>query len=428
MQRCCGTVWIVVVFTVATLDAQRNRQFILGADISWVDADIDRGTRYYDGTVQKDIFDILADYKFNCIRLRTFVDPTANPGSPEAPYSTAGYCDLKHTIEFAKNIKGHDMLFLLDFHYSDLWCDPGKQFKPVSWAGLTFDQLTEQVRTYTRESLEACKAAGVLPDMVQVGNEIVGGMIWPDGRSSDMEKFAALVNAGIDGVKDVSDDIQIFIHSIAEKSPSAWLGSLIKAGVDRIDIFGLSYYSEWHGTPNDLKGRLIEITQNHDVQIAVAEYADNHEEVNNIVFNLPGDKGLGTFVWEPTRWRETLFTNNRTNARIDIYPKLSQEYRNDTLPLLPPPVAVYRAGPNRKNPIKNAIRCDAAGIFRYEGLVPAGTQVDFFTLQGRLAASGICNGAGKIIVGSSARFTRMGRYVTKNGSPGNGVTASVSGK
>lgn len=373
-------VGLLLLGTIAAtkVPAQRNRQFILGADISWIDQDIDRGTRYYDGATEKNIFDILADHKFNLIRLRTFVDPTANPGSSEAPYSVQGYCDLAHTIEFAKNIKAHDMLFLLDFHYSDLWCDPGKQFKPVSWGGLSFDELAEQVRTYTRESLKACKAAGVLPDMVQVGNEIVGGMIWPDGRSSNMEKFAALVNAGIDGVKDVSDEIEIFIHSIAENSPSWWLQNLMDAGVDRIDIFGLSYYSEWHGTPDDLKDKLIEISENHDIKIVIAEYADNHEAVNDILFNLPDNKGLGTVVWEPTRWRETLFTNNRTNERIDWYPEMAQRYGNDTLPLEPPTVAVS----GRKRQDGNCFTAERSGT----------EMLSLYTLQGKRLCSDFYSG------------------------------------
>jgi arabinogalactan endo-1,4-beta-galactosidase len=82
----------------------------------------------------------------------------------------------------------------------------------MSWRNLSYEELVEEVRTYTRESLEACEEAGVLPDIVQIGNEIVGGMIWPDGSTSNMKKFAELVNAGIDGVKDVSENIEIF-HS-----------------------------------------------------------------------------------------------------------------------------------------------------------------------------------------------------------------------
>jgi arabinogalactan endo-1,4-beta-galactosidase len=217
--------------TILQIDARTN-QFILGADISWVDADIKRGQKFYDGNEQKDILDILKAHKFNCIRLRLFVDPTAKvPETDESPYSTQGYCGLEPTIAFGKKIKDAGFLFLLDFHYSDVWADPGKQYKPISWRSLSYTDLVKKVRSYTKESLEAFKKAGALPDMVQVGNEIVGGMIWPDGSTSKMKQFAELVNAGIDGVEDVSDDIEIFIHSISNKAPSSWLSNLIKAGV-----------------------------------------------------------------------------------------------------------------------------------------------------------------------------------------------------
>lgn len=331
-----SVIMVLFFIIVVHIDA-RTSQFILGADISWVDADIKRGQKFYDGSQQKDILEILKDHKFNSVRLRLFVDPTAIvPETNESPYSKQGYCGLEPTIAFGKKIKDVGMLFLLDFHYSDVWADPGKQYKPMSWRSLSYAELVKKVRSYTRESLEAFEKAGALPDMVQVGNEIVGGMIWPDGSTGKMKQFAELVNAGIDGVKDVSDDIEIFIHSISNKAPSSWLSNLIKAGVkaDRIDVYGLSYYEEWHGTPNDLKKNLTDVTKNHNVKIAVAEYAEVHEQVNDIVFNLPGEKGYGTFVWEPTRWHEKLFDDNgKANSRIDLYPKLSTRYGNDTLPL-----------------------------------------------------------------------------------------------
>ena len=381
-------IFLFVCMGISAVAVQaRTRQFVFGADISWVDADIDRGQKYYDGNEQKDIFTIFKDHKFNSIRLRLFVDPTAKvPGSSESPYSSQGYCNLEHTIEFAKKIKEAGMLFLLDFHYSDVWADPGKQFKPVSWEGLSFTELKEKVRTYTRESLEACEAAGVLPDMVQVGNEIVGGMIWPDGRSSNMSQFAALVNAGIDGVKDVSDDIDIVIHFISENSPTQWLSSLIKAGVKRIDVFALSYYSKWHGTPDDLKKRLSDAAGDHDIAIAIAEYADNHRVVNDIVFNLPDEKGFGTFVWEPTRWEQTLFTNGKTNGKIDFYPQMWKDFGNDTLPLKEGLVAVvphcnsgngYESGP---------FLADAAGML-YKGGTSQPWGYTILNLQGRTCAA-----------------------------------------
>lgn len=328
---------LMIIFCCAVFSATaRTEPFILGADISWIPQRENGGVRYADNGTVKDVVEILKEHRFNWIRLRLFVDPTAViPGEDESPYSRDGFCDLPHTIAMAERIKAAGMNLLLDFHYSDTWADPGKQYKPMSWQGLSFNQLTSKVRSYTKETLEAFRSRGVLPDMVQIGNEIVGGMIWPDGSSSNMSNFAALVNAGIDGIKDVNQEIKIMIHSISKNSPSDWLRNLKNAGVKRIDVFGLSYYSEWHGTPDDLQSMISAITANHNQKIAVVEYADNHERVNKIVFNIPHEQGIGTFVWEPCDWMEALFDwkNNRreTNSRIDLYPRLSKEFGNDDI-------------------------------------------------------------------------------------------------
>ncbi len=387
---------------VLSADA-RTGPFILGADISWVDQREASGQKYADNGSVKDIFQILKDHRFNCIRLRLFVDPTAKvPGSSESPYSTQGFCGLSHTLTMAKRIKNAGMKFLLDFHYSDVWADPGKQFKPVSWDGLSFEQLTAKVRSYTKETLEACRTNGTLPDMVQVGNEIVGGMIWPDGKSGNMTKFATLVNAGIDGVMDVDTTITIVIHSISENSPSNWLKSLIDAGVKRIDVFGLSYYSKWHGTPDDLQKRLNDAVKNHTVKIAVAEYADNHRKVNDIIYNLPGEQGLGTFVWEPTEWMDALFDNQGgkrvTNSRIDLYPQMSKDYGNDDVSVIAGHVAEegapsrYAAG---KSPAAPRLWFDRDGTAHYRGVDFVNAEYSLFTVQGTIAARGRLSAAGE---------------------------------
>lgn len=312
----------------------RSEPFILGADISWIPEHEAGGVRYADKGQVKDILEILKEHRFNWIRLRLFVDPTAKiTDEVESPYSSQGFCDLQHTVAMAKRVKGTGMKLLLDFHYSDTWADPKKQHKPVVWQKLTFGQLKDTVRAYTKAVLLDFKKNDVLPDMVQIGNEVKNGMLWPDGKISSLSNFAALINAGIDGVKDVDTSISIMIHSISEGSPSDWLKNLINAGVKRIDVFGLSYYSEWHGTPDSLQKMVDAIVDNHNIEIAIAEYADNHRKVNDIIYNLDGERGLGTFVWEPCDWSEVLFDwkNNRreTNDRIDIYPQLSKEYGND---------------------------------------------------------------------------------------------------
>ncbi len=162
-----------------------NGQFIIGADISWVQQQEDAGTRFSDRGVKKDIFVILKEHKFNWIRLRLFNDPKAAKG-----YSRKGYCDLAHTLQMVKRIKGAGMGFLLDFHYSDNWADPGHQSKPAAWKDLHAKELQAAVREYTREVVAALKKQGTPPDMVQIGNEISNGFLWPDGQVSQTKDWA----------------------------------------------------------------------------------------------------------------------------------------------------------------------------------------------------------------------------------------------
>lgn len=398
----------------------RSEPFILGADISWIPQREAGGVRYADNGTVKDIFEILGDYRFNYIRLRLFVDPTATvPGESESPYSRQGYCGLESTLQMAKRVKDAGMKFLLDFHYSDTWADPGKQHKPMSWRELNFNQLTEKVRSYTRETLERFEQEGVLPDMVQVGNEVVGGMIWPDGRNSNMSNFATLVNAGIDGVKDVDENILIMIHTIAERNPNNWLTSLKNAGVNRIDVFGLSYYEEWHGTVSDLRSMVNAIAANHNEKIVVVEYSEQHRSVNDVIFDLPNNQGMGTFVWEPCDWRDVLLTwrNNRreTNEKIHLYPVMSQEYGNDDFEDKVStgdndyPFTLYQGITSQSD--KFLFSSDN-GVLRYFSDDPA--TVSMFTFKGRLVGQcqikspGIYHPAFDI---SGTSTVQSGRYV-----------------
>ena len=346
---------LLACFAVGSVWAQ-NEPYALGADISWIPEREASGVKYAHNGQVKDILDILKEHKFNYIRLRLFVDPTvgvpedtakaladAKGGTPwyASPYSKAGYCGLNSTIEMAKRVKNAGMKFLLDFHYSDTWADPGKQFKPMSWRGLDFTQLTEKVRSYTKESLEKFRENGVLPDMVQVGNEVINGMIHPNGSTSNWSNFATLVNAGINGVRDVDPNIKIMMHTVSEKNPNNWLTTLktrlnqVEANAaNKVNVIGLSYYPEWHGDLNVLRQILNDIANNHNIKIAVVEYADKHREVNDLVFALPENKRFGTFVWEPEEFSGDnslpLFDwkNGRreTNSRISLYPQMSIDY------------------------------------------------------------------------------------------------------
>src|SRR5206468_3990670 len=102
--------------------------------------------------------------------------------------------------------------FLLDFHYSDTWADPGKQFKPAAWKNLSFEELKQALYDYTRSVMQQLKDQGTTPDMVQVGNEINHGLVWPEGNVSSVDSMAQLIAAGIAAVKSVDPNVVIMLH------------------------------------------------------------------------------------------------------------------------------------------------------------------------------------------------------------------------
>ncbi|MBK8951128.1 MAG: glycosyl hydrolase 53 family protein [Chitinophagaceae bacterium] len=170
---------------------------MLGADISFLPELETRGMKFSDNGVEKDAIQILKDHGLNYVRLRIFNDPARDSG-----YSPGkGFCDLSNTLKMAKRVKAAGMKLLLDFHYSDYWADPGKQYKPAAWKNLSFDDLKKAVYNFTKDVMLQLKAQGTTPDMVQVGNEINHGIIWPEGNVSNFDGLAQLINAGTAAVK-----------------------------------------------------------------------------------------------------------------------------------------------------------------------------------------------------------------------------------
>ncbi len=303
--------------------------FVLGADISWVQEQEDQGTRFFDDGQQTDILVILKDHGFNCIRLRVFVNPQAPKG-----YSSKGYCDLDHTLAMAKRIKTAGMEFLLDFHYSDTWADPGHQVKPAAWADLHGAELEEAVHNHTQLVMAALGKQGTPPDIVQIGNEISNGVLWPDGKvweTKDWASFCGFIKAGIAGAKEVDPSVKIMIHLAwggQNKQSRSFLDMVLAQGVE-FDILGQSYYPKWHGTLGDLKSNLTDLVGRYKQDVMLVEYSvPNIRQINDIVHGLPSSKGLGTFIWEPTRWEGPALFDGKGNTKpeIDVYAEMANEY------------------------------------------------------------------------------------------------------
>ncbi len=294
---------------------------IIGADVSWLQSQEDRGMVFSDGGEKKDALQILADNKFNWIRLRLFVDPKAENG-----YSKQGYCDLEHTIVMAKRVKAVGMKFLLDFHYSDTWADPGKQFTPSGWKNLSDAELESKIYEYTNDVIKRFIAEGVKPDMVQTGNEIHNGMLWPQGKmGKSTDTFCNLLRRAIAGVRDADPGIKIMVHIAkgGQKESSISFFDMIKKHGIEFDVIGQSYYPEHHGTLEDLKSNLTDLADRYKKPIIVVEYQYYRKEVNEIVRGLPNENGWGTFIWEATspRWGNLFDRSGAANKNMDIYPE-----------------------------------------------------------------------------------------------------------
>ncbi|HLY70282.1 MAG TPA: glycosyl hydrolase 53 family protein [Puia sp.] len=314
-------------FTSFSLNSKNKKEKMLGADISFLPQLESRGIKFSVDGVEKDAIQILKDHGFNYIRLRIFNDPAADSGySPKK-----GFCDLDHTKAMALRIKKANMKFLLDFHYSDTWADPGKQFKPKAWKNYDFEQLKNAVYDFTKKVVAELKDQGTPPDMVQIGNEINHGMIWPDGSFAYPDTLAAFIKAGIKAVREVSPAAKIMLH-IACGGQNAESVTFIDAMLARnvqFDIIGESYYPRWHGTLQQLDSNLTDLAKKYKQDVIVAEYTEHKKEVNDIEFNLPDNKGTGTFIWEPLNTWEQVFDKKGLgkDSLLNIYTDIKKKYK-----------------------------------------------------------------------------------------------------
>ncbi len=308
---------------------KKNAGKVLGADISFLPQLEERGIKFSDKTVQKDAIQILKDHGFNYIRLRIFNNPAADSGySPKK-----GFCDLEYTKQMAKRIKAAGLKFLLDFHYSDTWADPGKQFKPSAWKGLSFALLKDSVYEFTKKVISELKAQSTAPDMVQIGNEINHGMIWPDGHVNHLDSLAELIKSGTDAVLKIEPSAIMLLHIAlgGQNDESVWfINNMLSRGV-YFDIIGESYYPRWHGTlddlRDDLRNNLTNLANRYSKDIIVVEYSQLKKEVNEIVFNLPDNKGKGTMIWEPLNtWEKIFDEKGNSNDLILEYDEISKKF------------------------------------------------------------------------------------------------------
>lgn len=303
----------------------RTTDPVLGADISFLPELEADGVTFSDEGKVEDAIKILKSHGINYVRLRIFNDPA----QPQGYSPTKGFCDLRYTKQMAKRVKDAGMKLLLDFHYSDYWADPGKQYKPAAWKNQSFAQIKQSLYDFTFQVMSELKSQGTLPDMVQVGNEVNHGIVWPEGSIAHPDSLAQLIQAGTAAVKAVHPQAIMLLHVASggqQDEVVFFYDQMLKRHV-HFDIIGLSYYPKWHGTLDDLRDNMIDLEKRYNKDIIVVEYSARKEEVNRLVFGLPGGKGKGSFIWEPlSTWEQVFDRDGKSNHWLKIYDQLSKQY------------------------------------------------------------------------------------------------------
>jgi arabinogalactan endo-1,4-beta-galactosidase len=275
---------------------------------------------------------ILAANGANFVRLRVWVNPPP------------GYGDLDSALQLARRAKNAGLRVFLDLHYSDFWADSKTQATPAAWKTYDLPTLTRTVREYTRGIIGDFARQGTPVDMLQIGNEITNGMLWPVGQvyrqtGEDWASFAALLNAGIEGARegnDASHRLSTVIHIDRggdNNGARHFLDQISRAGVTSFDDIGLSYYPFWHGPLSDLQHNLNDLATRYrkdliitetaypwtlergDPDLGVADAAKLPDSADyppsvlgqeryfvalrRILQQVPDQRGVGLFLWEP---------------------------------------------------------------------------------------------------------------------------------
>jgi len=251
-----GFIPVVLLMAMQVVGFAQPKRY-LGGDVSLLPSYEQTGTIYrdFDGKpIEPLVF--FSEMGWNAIRVRLFVNPEFAPQE----HKEEGVCqDLKYALNLSKRVKDAGFDLLLDIHYSDYWADPSKQTIPHLWENVKPESLSDSVYAYTSRVLSSFKAKGVVPDMIQVGNEITFGMLWPVGRIHPMKDdnwsvLCKLLSKGCKACREVCPEAKIVIHTERagewDMTRSFYM-HLQKYCLD-YDIIGLSYYPMWHNSVKNL--------------------------------------------------------------------------------------------------------------------------------------------------------------------------------
>ena len=308
MRKTSNLIFILILSIFVTTQKVKAQQFATGADISWLTEMEASGRKFYsaDG-IQTECLTLLKTLGTNAVRLRVWVNP-AN-----------GWCNAADVLAKARRASDLGMRIMIDFHYSDSWADPGKQFKPAAWTSLDLNGLKTAVANHTKDVLNLLKNNNITPEWVQVGNETGNGMLWDTGKASvSMANYAALTTAGYDAVKEIfpSAKVIVHVHNGYDNGLFRWLFDGLKNNGGKWDVIGMSLYPGWYTVKNDWAAantaclaNMNDMVSRYNKEVMVVECGmswDMAATCKNFLTDLiaktksvSNGKGLGVFYWEP---------------------------------------------------------------------------------------------------------------------------------
>lgn len=161
-----------------------------------------------------------------------------------------GDYDLDYNLALAKRAKAAGLGVHINLHYSDSWADPGQQRIPAGWP-TDLAGLEKTIYDYTLNVSNALQDAGIQPVIMDIGNEIADGLLWPVGRGSrNWTNTAALLTSASNAIKasklDPKPLINVHLNGAADQGVADFFwGNILKADADfpsKFDIYSASFY------------------------------------------------------------------------------------------------------------------------------------------------------------------------------------------
>ena len=280
------TLLVFCLYFVSLLPVAAQHK-MLGADLSMLPVYEEAGSVYRDAEGHKiRPLKWLKKQGWNSVRVRLFV----NPDSAKQNHRNEGVCQHIDMVKrFGRQVRKAGMSLMLDFHYSDTWADPGKQYIPSAWKHCNLQQMADSVYAHTKSSLQQMVKAGATPQLIQVGNEITFGMLWPMARVGSSKhnhwaQLALLLKQGVRACREVCPEAKIILHTERAYDRTTtfhFYDKMKELGVE-YDIIGLSYYPIWHKSVPFFGESLDLIAQRYpDKPVMVVETAAYYSHEND---------------------------------------------------------------------------------------------------------------------------------------------------